>query len=177
MSELRRTAYHESGHCLAGMLGERRVTHVTIAPHDRQLLGETEHRSVRGEVNPQAVAAILAGGSPAERHRLAQLCTSRARVSLAGPAAEDVHLGRGMTMNDGGQATDYASARSLVRMSGAPDPARGLRSAYRDARRFVLAHREHLDALATELLRRRTMGLFEVRRALRGLPPVRWPVD
>jgi hypothetical protein len=167
-------AAHEGGHVIGNMLGDRRVTRASIVPDlARGILGHVEHTTLRGDVGPKRVAAIWAGDSPELRRRIAQYVADRIRACLAGPAAEDHFLDRGMTV-DPNHVIDYSTALSYLRATGAPDARAALQRAYADARAFVEAHQQHLDALAEALLVHRELDLSGIRRALEALPPIRW---
>ncbi|NBP51112.1 MAG: cell division protein FtsH, partial [Actinobacteria bacterium] len=187
--ERRRTAYHEAGHALAGMLqeGADPVRKVSIIPRGRSL-GVT-YQSPSGDQY-----------SVGERYL-------RGRIigALAGRAAENLVFGESTTGAEADLELATALARGMVgrwgmssvvgpvsvlsaddpspvglRMDGASEAMRNLVD--EEVRRIVVEslgrardllaeHRERLDALAAALLQRETLDEADARRVA-GLAPV-----
>jgi hypothetical protein len=85
LSGLKRIAYHEAGHAVVAFVLHRRFTHVSIIPDDTNL----------GHVRtPKLPPAFQPDSDYSGATR--KLCEKEAMVSLGGPIAERVKIGRTM---------------------------------------------------------------------------------
>jgi hypothetical protein len=139
-----RTAYHEAGHALVGYVLGRRVERVVLDPGGSY-----------ADIHPAA------GGPDPERDAL---------VAMGGIAAELVKYGRLR-----GKATGGGNAKAgsdLERLAGGPYGPADLRPLWSEARRLLAqpGHREPLDLIAAELLRKGSLdGADVVRLYARGV--------
>jgi len=150
-------AYHEAGHVLAAFAWGAGIRWVNIGS-----AGDIRRGAFRGETRERARAV-----DPDDL----------ARCALAGWAAECVYVGRKFLPVEllvGEDDVDAARA-ALAGDVGEPDVLLlyFLRLSFEQVRRFMRAHREHLDAVARALLRRGHLDEADVLEVL-PLRPMRW---
>ena len=185
-----RIAYHESGHAILGLVvpGADPVHRVTIVPRG-QALGVTYQRPQTDRYNyPEAYLRArivgMLGGRAAEEIVYGTRTTG---------AENDIEQATGLARN---MVTRWgmSDALGLVQFAGRQNPYLGnvyasdkpfseetarlidaevlriISESYKTARTLLTQHRKQLDALATALLSRETLGEQEI-LAVTGLPP------
>jgi hypothetical protein len=137
-SDLARTAYHEAGHALAAVALGRRLGRVVLDP----------------------------GGSYADIYPRPGDAGGDALVAMGGIAAELVRYGRLEAKAAGGNGK---AATDLERLARSPYEPADLRPLWSEARRLLSqpGHREALDLIAAELLRRGSLDGVDVARLYR----------
>jgi cell division protease FtsH len=185
--ERARTAYHEAGHALLGVLlpGARVVRKVSIVPHGEALgvtlrsADDDRHGMSRGELRGEIVGAL--GGRAAEELVFGELSTGAEKdiekaTVLARMMVERWGMSEAVgpvTVLDGDPAVPGASpvadgTRRLV-----DQEVRAIaESSYEEALTLLREHRERLERLAVALLERETLDQDDVYRiaALDGAP-------
>ncbi|MEU6668330.1 ATP-dependent zinc metalloprotease FtsH [Streptomyces sp. NPDC046727] len=170
--ERRRTAYHESGHALLGMLqpGADPVRKITIVPRGRALgvtLSTPEsdkyaftEEYLRGRIigalggmaAEQVVYGVITTGSESDLEQVTNI--ARGMVSRWGMSER---VGRLSALpNDAQQAYGLAAAPQTLDVIDA-EMRRIVDECYEEARRKLRDHRGRLDALAQALLERETL--------------------
>jgi cell division protease FtsH len=188
----RRTAYHEAGHALVGMLtsGADPVRKITIVPRG-QSLGVTlsspdvdRFNYSRGELEARVKMAL--GGRAAEEVVFGDQTTG-AEGDIAQVTALVRHMvGRwGMSDSIGMVAVlpsdganpwgELASPRTLELLD--EEVRRTVESAYDDVLSLLAAERSRLDALAEALLERETLDQIDAYRIAGLAEPETLPVD
>ncbi|MFJ6659416.1 ATP-dependent zinc metalloprotease FtsH [Streptomyces sp. NPDC091377] len=170
--ERRRTAYHESGHALLGMLqpGADPVRKITIVPRGRALgvtlstpdadkYAYTEEYlrgriigALGGMAAEHVVYGVITTGSESDLEQVTNI--ARGMVARWGMSPE---VGRLSALpNDGQQAYGLAAApQTLDAIDG--EMRRIVDECYDEARRKLRDHRDQLDDLAAALLERETL--------------------
>ncbi|MGW2963633.1 ATP-dependent zinc metalloprotease FtsH [Streptomyces sp. NPDC001220] len=170
--ERRRTAYHESGHALLGMLqpGADPVRKITIVPRGRALgvtlstpdadkYAYTEEYlrgriigALGGMAAEQVVYDVITTGSESDLEQVTNI--ARGMVSRWGMSEE---VGRLSALpNDAQQAYGLAAAPQTLDAIDT-EMRRIVDECYEEARRQLRDHRDQLDALAQALLERETL--------------------
>ncbi|MEV7322117.1 ATP-dependent zinc metalloprotease FtsH [Streptomyces sp. NPDC093970] len=170
--ERRRTAYHESGHALLGMLqpGADPVRKITIVPRGRALgvtlstpdadkYAYTEEYlrgriigALGGMAAEQVVYDVITTGSESDLEQVTNI--ARGMVSRWGMSEE---VGRLSALpNDAQQAYGLAAAPQTLDAIDT-EMRRIVDECYEEARRKLRDHRDQLDALAAALLERETL--------------------
>jgi cell division protease FtsH len=188
----RRTAYHEAGHALVGMLtaGADPVRKITIVPRG-QSLGVTlsspdvdRFNYSRSELEARVKMAL--GGRAAEEVVFGDQTTG-AEGDIAQVTALERHMvGRwGMSSaigmvavlpSDGGNPWgELASARTLELVD--EEVRRAVEAAYDEVVALLAAERPRLDALAEALLERETLDQIDAYRIAGLAEPQTLPVD
>jgi cell division protease FtsH len=175
--EKERTAFHESGHALLGMLtpGADPVRKVSIIPRG-QALGvtfqspETDRYGYSAEYLRGRIVGAL-GGRAAEEVVFGAVTTG---------ASDDLNrvaeVSRAM-VHDYGMGTSMSSLRVAAEGGAVSDRTRQVRDeeqqhladhALRTALRLVREHRDKVDELAFELLRNEVLERADIERVMRG---------
>jgi cell division protease FtsH len=191
-ADRRRTAYHEAGHALVGMLtaGADPVRKITIVPRG-QSLGVTlsspdvdRFNYSRSELEARVKTAL--GGRAAEELVFGDQTTG-AEGDIAQVTALQRHMvGRwGMSSaigmvavlpSDGGNPWgELASPRTLELLD--EEVRRAVEAAYDEVLRLLVAERPRLDALAEALLERETLDQIDAYRVAGLAEPETLPVD
>ncbi len=190
--EKRRTAFHEAGHALLGVVqpGADTVRKVSIVPHG-QALGVTlqsPEADRYGETSDYLRGRIIGalGGRAAEEVVFGDLTTSAASdLEIATRIARQMVVSWGMSAALGPVVLDYP-ADAPGEAGGASERTRELvdtevrrivESAHEEAVRLLEEHRGALDALAGALLERETLDEADVYRLAGGRPVPRPVID
>ena len=191
-ADRRRTAYHEAGHALVGMLtpGADPVRKVSIVPRG-QALGVTISSPDADRFNfsrreLEARIKVALGGRAAE-----ELVCGDQTTGAEGDIAQVTALVRQMVgrwgmssaigpvavlPRDGaGPWGDLASPRTLERLD--DEVRRTVEAAYEEVLALLAAERPRLDALAEALLERETLDQLDAYRAAGLAEPDALPVD
>ncbi len=187
-SEKRRTAYHESGHALLGMLraGADRVRKVSIIPRGRALgvtlsTPETDRYGYdRDYLRGRIIGAL--GGMAAEEIVFG-VVTTGAESDLT----TSTGIARGMVgrwgMSEAIGPVQVLPAEGDPRMAGVSDDMLGrvdaevrriVEDAYDEAKRLLVEHRSQLDAMVEALLERESLDEAEIYAAA-GIDPATAP--
>jgi cell division protease FtsH len=180
----RRTAYHEAGHALAGMLipGADSVRKISIIPRGASL-GVTlsspdSDRFNYTEVDLLAAARVLLAGRAAEQLVFGGLTSgaesdleqlTRIARYMVGRWGMSEAIGF-MTVLDG-EGSDAASPETLALLDG--EVRRISEEAYADILKLLRDERARLDALAEALLQRETLDAGEAYKAAGLVQPPR----
>jgi cell division protease FtsH len=191
-ADRRRTAYHEAGHALVGMLtsGADPIRKITIVPRGQSL-------------------GVTLSSPDVDRFNYSRAeLDARLRMALGGRAAEEVVFGEQTTGAEGDIAQVTALVRHMVGRWGmserigmvavlpgdGADPwgqlasprtlelldeevRRTVEAAYDDVTALLAAERSRLDALAEALLERETLDQIDAYRIAGLAEPERLPVD
>lgn len=174
-------AYHEAGHALAATLVAT-VWDITIVPVPGVSRGLVRTQS-RGMHNPGVWRDLVRAAADEPLRRLVQATAlGHARYCLAGWAGESLHVGRlPAAVSKMVGEKDTEDARSFIRAAypdmplGCPAEHWILDGEYGRTRRFLQEHRKHLDAVASALLKLRTLDGDDLEAILDHLPPIREP--
>lgn len=170
-------AFHECGNVLAAIATGATVRHVSVRPLDkvRGIKGRTLGRvALAGAARtPKRIAKETS--SP---HRRRALAVDQARVALAGPAGEELYLGR-MTgdfsiwidadyawqiFGEGHDVFDACELVSFAYKSG--NPAARVMKEYRAVRTFLAEHRTVLERLAAAVVEREDLDEKDIARVV-----------
>jgi cell division protease FtsH len=176
--EKRVVAFHEAGHALCGELlpSVDRVHRISIVPRG-QALGYTlnlpaEDRYLKTREELLDYMTVLLGGRAAEQIVFGSVTTGASddlkRVaSIAHQMVHDFAMGTaGMGRSPDG---DVQLSETTLRIR---DEERQdlVEEARRAAQRMIIAHRHHLDALASELLEHEVLERDSIERIMSGVP-------
>ena len=184
--ERQRTAYHESGHALLGLLvpGSDPVHRVTIVPRGMSLGATYQLPPTIGPTTPSGTCAPASSVRSAVE-RLNNSSTAWSRVGAESDLQQVSAIARQMVVRWG--MSDKLGPMSLVGIGGrglhpiqSPSEAtaelidlemRGIvEGCYREAVTLLSAHRHQLDALASALLQAESLDEADILRAT-GLQP------
>ncbi|MEU6175648.1 ATP-dependent zinc metalloprotease FtsH [Streptantibioticus parmotrematis] len=189
--ERRRTAYHESGHALLGMLqpGADPVRKVTIVPRGRAL-GVTlstpdadryayTEPYLRGRVigalggmaAEQTVFGVVTTGAESDLEQVTNIVRG-----MVGRWGMSERIGRLTALPQDAQQAYGLSAAPATLDAVDAEMRRIVDECYEEAGRLLTAHRPQLDALAEALLERETLDESEAYRTA-GIPRLTKPED
>jgi cell division protease FtsH len=184
-AERRRTAYHEAGHALLGVLqpGADPVRKVSIIPRGRALgvtLSTPESDRYGYDANYLRGRIVGALGGMAAEQEVFGVVTTGAESDLA----TITQIARAMVgrwgMSDRVGRISVFPVEGDPRMAGTSDAlldavdeevGRIIDECYGEARRLLREHRAQLDAIATQLLAKETLDEAEVYAAAGVIPP------
>jgi hypothetical protein len=168
-----RDAWHEAGHGLLCALEFGKVARVTIAPSERVLARQVGERFAH--LSPAALSNALARETdPSAAAAVRLRARAGVRWCLAGAAAEGILLQRRVSP----EPTDHRMMQfyALVAAGEALAPRdRLIRQEGHAVRRWLSAHRPHLEAVANALLAAESIDDDALHAAIRTLPPLRMP--
>jgi hypothetical protein len=146
-------AYHEAGHAVVAIVRGWRFISVSIVPNPKERAGEFKTQT--------RYPCAYAGCQPGMR-LFADLETE-IMCWLGGAAAESALPGE--TFDEVGSAFDFAKAREYSSVAFGGDVAKSdafVRSLFEETKVLVRQHWKGLEAIASELLRRRPRAMPEV---------------
>ena len=171
--QLTLTAWHEAGHALVCAFYYGNVESVTIVP-DGNILGKQQARPC-AHLTPEYVRFLRNTGYEELSQGLAKHAI---QWCLAGRAAESVMLGRAV---DWKGTPDFDNANTLARACTprGVNPLKYYESSllceWGNVRRWLKAHRPHLQRVSDVLLARQTISGAEFWDAIEELPPLCFP--
>jgi cell division protease FtsH len=176
--EKRVVAFHEAGHALCGELLPTvdRVHRISIVPRGRAL-GYTlnlpaEDRYLKTREELLDYMTVLLGGRVAEQVVFGAITTGASDdLKRVADIAHSMVHDYGMGTAGGGRAPDGDVRLSETTLRIRDEERQDLiEEARRAAQRMIVSHRQHLDALAAELLEHEVLERDSIERIMMGVP-------